>query len=80
MYYDSINVKNSSTFLRGVGLFALGTSLCFPFFTKGALESKGLWGIFPSFNRRLFVAVAGSLESNGMAPPTEIKKKSVSDN
>lgn len=34
--------KNMSTFLRGVGLFALGTSLCFPFFTKGALESKGL--------------------------------------
>lgn len=70
-----------STFLRGVGLFALGTSLCFPFFTKGALESKGLWGIFPWFDRWLFVAVVGSLESNGMAPPTEIqKKKSASDN
>lgn len=40
------HVKSPHTFFSEVGFLALGISLCFPFFIRGALESRGLCGVF----------------------------------
>lgn len=55
-----------STFLRAVGFFALGTSLCLPFFIKGLVESRGLCAIFSSF-----FWIGCCLGTTGKPPPTK---------
>lgn len=64
------------TFLRGVGFLALGTSLCLPFFTKGLVESKGLWAIL-SCCQGGFFCTKGCFWTTGSPPPTS--KKSFRD-
>ena len=49
---------------------ALGTSLCFPFFIRGALESKGLCGVFTWPKLWPFFPDMESLERTGTAPTT----------
>lgn len=51
-----------------MGFLALGTSLCFPFFIRGALESKGLCGVFIWLKRWPFFLDVASLERTGTAP------------
>lgn len=59
---------NTLTFFNEVGFLALGTSLCFPFFISGALESKGLCGVFTWLKWWLFFPDMVSLERTGTAP------------
>lgn len=60
------------TFFRAVGFFALGTSLCLPFFTKGLVESKGLWAILSCCQWGFFWA-GGCFWTTGSPPPTTKK-------
>lgn len=60
------------TFFRAVGFFSLGTSLCLPFFTKGLVESKGLWAIL-SCCRRGFFWADSCFWTTGSPPPTTKK-------
>lgn len=56
-------------FFRGVGFFALGTSLCLPFFTKGLVESRGLCAILSCCHRGFFWADV-CFWTTGSPPPT----------
>lgn len=60
------------TFFSEVGFLALGTSLCFPFFTRGALESRGLCGVFGWLTRWPFLPEVASLERTGTAPTKQL--------
>lgn len=60
------------TFLRGVGFFAFGTSLCLPFFTKGLVESRGLWAILSCCQGSFFWTNC-CFWTTGSPPPTTKK-------
>lgn len=66
--YFQIAGSERLTLFSGVGFLALGTSLCLPFFTRGLVESKGLWAILSCVHGFFWISVF--LWPTGSDPPT----------